>query len=101
MKKNEHYVTVTLTFYPRSQISMGPSLCGKQSFSENCVKLVHFLAENLFTEKHTDTQADRQTEVKNISPARFRGGVKNATEVKGRFEWRFDKKFIFSKRFID
>ena len=55
-----NYATVTLTFDPGSPISIGPSQCAKQLFSENCVKSVDSLGWN-FVHKQSRTHIDRQT----------------------------------------
>ena len=73
-RKNGYYGTVTLTFDPRSPISIGsahigsdPSQCGKQPFSENCVQIdasvwMKFCSQEVpdtQTLRHTDTQTDK------------------------------------------
>ena len=84
MKKNGNYVTVTLTFDPRSSKSIGfepvqEATIQRKPCPNRCIRS----AGILFTRNsgHTDRQTDRHTRTQtncseNITPPRFRGGVK-------------------------
>ena len=64
MKKNAYYVTVTLTFDPRSPISIGSEpVLYAANFAKTTSKLVHPFGWNNVHKKsgHTDRQTDRQT----------------------------------------
>ena len=86
---------MTLTFDPRSPISIGFEPVQLATAS----KLVHPFSWILFsdTHTHTHTQTDRQTKVKNITHPRFHGGVKRE---KIKFEICIDVYKIINKFFI-
>ena len=71
-RKNWYYVTVTLTFDPRSPISIGFDPVRKTAS-----KSVHLLGWNfVHKQSRTDRYTDRQTHTQTNRP-RFCGGVKN------------------------
>ena len=67
-------------FYQGHQCQYGLSQCSKQSFSEKHVQIGASVRLEFCSQAESDTQTDRQTHrqtaLKNISPPRFRGGVK-------------------------
>ena len=62
-----------------------PNQCGKQPFSENRVQIGASVRLEFCSQAESDTQTDSQTNTQtncseNITPPRFRGGVKKSRE---------------------